>query len=68
MLRDAVQDGLIVRAGDKGEEITLAPALVEALSVFYANAFIYFFDSAREAAAMLDAQDRDAGERSRRSA
>ena len=68
MLRDAVQDGLIVRGGDKGEEITLAPTLAEALSVFYANAFIYFFDSAREAAATLDAQDRDAHERSRCSA
>jgi hypothetical protein len=58
----------LTRAGDKGEEITLAPALADALSVFYANAFIYFFDSAREAAARLDAQDRGAGERSQRSA
>lgn len=68
MLRDAANEGLLTRAGDKGEEITLAPALADALSVFYANAFIYFFDSAREAAARLDAQDRGAGERSQRSA
>ena len=54
MLRDAANEGLLVRAGNNGEEITLAPALADALSVFYANAFIYFFDSAREAAALLD--------------
>jgi hypothetical protein len=63
MLRDAATEGLIVRAGDNGEQITLTPALAEALSVFYANAFLYFFDSAREAAATLDA-----GERGQRSA
>lgn len=57
MLRDAARDGLIKRAGDMGEEITLAPALAEALNVFYANAFIYFFDSAREAAATLEVDD-----------
>lgn len=68
MLRDAANEGQLVRAGDKGEEITLAPALAEALSVFYANAFIYFFDSAREAAATLDAEARDASERRQRSA
>ncbi|QWG16701.1 hypothetical protein KMZ68_17070 [Bradyrhizobium sediminis] len=67
MLRDAAHDGLIMRAGDKGEEITLAPALAEALSVFYANAFIFFFDSAREAAATLDGDDRNIGERRQRS-
>jgi DNA-binding MarR family transcriptional regulator len=68
MLRDAATDGLIARAGANGEEITLTPALAGALSVFYANALLYFFDSAREAAATLDAADRGGGERSQRSA
>jgi hypothetical protein len=68
MLRDAANEGLLVRAGNNGEEITLAPALADALSVFYANAFIYFFDSAREAAASLDAGAGHVGESRQRSA
>ncbi|WP_022723194.1 hypothetical protein [Rhodopseudomonas sp. B29] len=55
MLRDAAADGLITRGGNSGEAITLAPALKDALQLFIANALLFFFDSARAAAASLKA-------------
>lgn len=48
MIRDAVAEGLLARAGD--EAITLTPALWDAVEMFFANAFLFFFDSLREAA------------------
>ncbi|MFC0243727.1 hypothetical protein [Rhodopseudomonas telluris] len=66
MLRDAAADGLITRGG--GEAITLAPALAEALKLFFANALAFFFDNARDAAAALDAATSPTGAAERKTA
>jgi hypothetical protein len=66
MLRDAADDGLILRGG--GEAITLAPALAEALKLFFANGLTFFFDSARNADAALATAGRGARNAARQTA
>jgi DNA-binding MarR family transcriptional regulator len=53
LLRDAEQEGFLRRGGPQGEEIVLLPLLSDAAQNFFATAFLFQAESAREALADL---------------